>query len=58
MNQLPTCKAKIATSSSAEVIIGNYQPGSTSTIMLGKWVSHARLAEQDTHGLGQWSYLE
>ncbi len=58
MHKLPTKKAKIATSSSAEVIIGNYQPGGTCTIALGRWVSHARIAEQDPHGLGRWSYIE
>jgi len=58
MNKRPTKKTKIATSSSAEVIIGNYQPGGTCTITLGCWVSCACLAEQDSHGLGQWSYIE
>jgi len=34
MTQLPTKKAKVATSSSAEVILGNYQPGGTCMIEL------------------------
>jgi len=58
MAQLPTKHAKVATSSSAEVILGNYQPGGTSTIALGRWVPRARLADQDPHGLGRWSYIE
>jgi len=58
MNKLPTKMAEIATSSSTEVILGNYQPGGTCMIALGRWVSHACIAKQDPHGLGRWSYIE
>jgi len=57
MAQLPTKHAKVAMSSSAEVILGNYQPGGTCTIALGQWVPRARLADHDSHGLGCWSYI-
>jgi len=58
MAQLPTKHAKVTTSSSAEVILGNYQPRGTSTIALGQWVPRARLADQDPHSLGRWSSIE
>jgi len=51
MTQLPTKHAKVATSCSAEVILGNYQPGGTCMIALGHWVPRAWLADQDQHGL-------
>jgi len=56
--QLPKQMAKLATSSSKDVILGNYQPGGTCTVSLGCWTTRARLADQDYHGLGCWSYIK
>jgi len=58
LSVLPTRKAKLAHSSSSEVTLGNYQPGGTCTIALGRWTPRARLSEQDSHGLGRWSHIE
>jgi len=56
--KLPTVRAAIATSNSKDVTLGNYQPGGTCTISIGKWTNRLRFTEQDSHGLGRWSYLE
>jgi len=57
-HQLPTQQAALATSSSKDVTLGNYQPGGTCTVVLGKWTSCIRFTNQDSRGLGRWSYIE
>jgi len=58
LSQASHMPGKIATSNSKAVTLGNYQPGGMSTLSIGKWVSCARIADQDQSGLGHWSYIE
>jgi len=41
-----------------KVTTSNYQPGGTCTAAIGHWISHAHMAMQDPHSMGQWSSIK
>jgi len=50
-------KAKIATSSSMQTTLSDYQPGGTATISIGPCTSRLITTYEDPQGLGRWSAI-
>jgi len=50
-------KAKIATSSSLQANLSEYQPGGTVTISIGSSTSRLITTYDDPHGMGRWSTI-
>jgi len=55
---LPTKQTKVATSNSTDMTPSNYQPGGTCTMLMGPWITAAKLAGKDSSGMGRWSFIE
>lgn len=51
-------QSKLATSNSADITLGNYQPGGTATVATAKWTTRAIKTITDDSGMGRWSGIQ